>query len=169
MSKVWYYIEIVRDENLIITDRILRGYSNKRRAPGGIGEVDFVFADKKDIALQRAALDNDGNLIVEDNPDAVSAGIPTEDSITTRIKRMEFGKRIIAIMSIRNDAKSLDTAQITQFAADYADINVALQNGSIATAKALINAITPDGTITTEADKTALIDEITANETDLGY
>ena len=168
MGKVWYYVEIVRNDSLEITDRILRGYSNKRRA-NGIGEVQFVYAEEKDIALQRAALDGDGNLIVEDDPAAATAGVATESEIQLRISRIDFGKRLIAIMSIRNDTKGWTSSDVAQFASDYADINTALLNGSIGTAKALINAITPDGTITTQGDKDALLGEITANEAALGY
>lgn len=104
---------------------------------------------------------------------ALKASVIAENNlvndINNRMNRQDFGRRLIAIMSIRNDAKALNQSQIVQFASDYADINMALLNGSIATAKALIQAITPDGTITTQADKDALIAEINANETRLGY
>lgn len=100
---------------------------------------------------------------------SANSEVNAENDISTRMNRQDFGRRIIAIMSIRNDAKALNQSQIIQFASDYANINTALLNGSIATAKGLIQAITPDGTITTQGDKDALINEINANEARLGY
>lgn len=99
----------------------------------------------------------------------VDAETISSNDLMNRIKRQDFGRKVIAIMSIRNDAKNLNSSQIVQFAQDYADINMALLNGSIATAKALIQAITPDGVITTQADKDVLVAEINANEAQLGY
>lgn len=72
-------------------------------------------------------------------------------------------------MSIRNDAKNLSGAQIVQLVQDFASINTAWLNGSIATSRALIAALTPDETILTTADKTAILAEIDANLASLGY
>jgi len=72
-------------------------------------------------------------------------------------------------MSIRNDAKNLNGAQIVQLVQDFGSINQAWLNGSIATSRVLVDAITPDGTILTNADKTAILAEIDANLASLGY
>lgn len=84
----------------------------------------------------------------------------TEAGIQTAIKRINHGKRIIALLLVRNSPKGLNKGQIKQMNATYAEIKGLLETGSLETAKDEINAITPDGTIVTEADKTALVAEI---------
>jgi hypothetical protein len=93
----------------------------------------------------------------------------SEADIAMRIRRIQFGQRLIAIMGIRNDAKELSVEQILQLVADFADINNAWLNGMIASSRGLIDAITPDGTLLTTADKTAILAEIDSNWSALGY
>lgn len=83
-----------------------------------------------------------------------------ETGIQTAIKRINHGKRIIALLLVRNAPKNLNKGQIKQMNATYAEIKGLLETGSLETAKDEINAITPDGTIVTNEDKTALIAEI---------
>lgn len=83
-----------------------------------------------------------------------------EDGIAQALKRINHGKRIIALLVVRNASKSLNKGQIKQMNATYAEIKGLLETGSLETAKDEIVAITPDGTIVTDADKTALVAEI---------
>lgn len=107
----------------------------------------------------------DGQLVVVEDTTRKTS----EEDIALRIRRIQFGQRLVAIMSIRNDAKNLTGAQIVQLVADFSSINTAWLNGSIATSRALVDAITPDETLITTADKTAILAEIDANLASLGY
>lgn len=93
---------------------------------------------------------------------ADQAKADTEAAIAARQKRMAFGSRMVAYMGVRNDAKSLNEAQTVSFLSTYGPIMQMFQAGAINTAKAQIEAVTPDGTITTQADKDALLAEINA-------
>lgn len=85
-----------------------------------------------------------------------------ESQIQARTKRIGFGTRIVALMGVRNDAKNLTAEQSAGFLSTYGPIMQMLQAGALDTAKAQIEAITPDGTITTQADKDAILSEINA-------
>lgn len=166
---MYYCVEIIRNEYGNITGtKIISASTMLFPMPRGKECVMVSGPYTDNISLKKATMDIYENIIIEDDNDAIAA-LANEEEIALRVKRQEFGRRLIAIISIRNDAKSFTQAQIEQFASDYAAINTALLNGSIATAKAQITAITPDGTITTQGDKDALLNEINANETSLGY
>lgn len=85
-----------------------------------------------------------------------------ESSIALKLKNMEFGKRVLAIVSVRNDAKSLQPADVLSLSNTYAPIQALLLNGSIATAKAQVEAIVPDGVLVTQADLDAILAEMNA-------
>lgn len=91
---------------------------------------------------------------------ALAASEAMEAAIATAMKAINHGKRVIALLVVRNASKGLTTAQIEQMNSTYAEIKNLLETGSLVTAKEKIELITPDGTIVTEADKTALISEI---------
>jgi len=83
------------------------------------------------------------------------------DSAINQVKKaMHCGKQIQAIMAIRNIQKGLLPAQVKSFMETYATVKSLLDSGALVTAKAEIEAMTPDGTITTQADKTAIIAEL---------
>ena len=103
----------------------------------------------KENSTKKAAYDS-----TKASSDAMEAGI------AQALKRIDHGKRIIALLLVRNAPKTLNKGQIKQMNATYAEIKGLLDTGSLETAKDEITAITPDGTIVTEADKTALISEI---------
>jgi hypothetical protein len=73
---------------------------------------------------------------------------------------MECGRTVKALLMVRNAPKGLSKGQIKQMVNTYAEIDSLLESGSLATAKDEIAAITPDGTLVTEGDKTALMAEI---------
>lgn len=85
-----------------------------------------------------------------------------EAAIQARTKRIGFGVRMIALIGVRNDAKNLTNEQSKTFLTSYGPIMQLLQAGAIDTAKAEIEALTPDGTLTTQADKDAILAEINA-------
>lgn len=165
--KTFYQIQITRDFDGTITERKIIGCSSQPVARRGF-EVQFVYADERDIETAMVDLDENDQMIIVDDPDKIAAK-ESEAEIAMRIERIKFGQRLVAIMSIRNDAKNLTTQQIVQLVTDFADINQCWLNGSIATSRALVAALTPDGTILTTADKNAILAEIDANLNTLGY
>lgn len=84
----------------------------------------------------------------------------TEDAISAVKKKMECGKTVKAVMALRNVQKALSVAQVSQFMQNFANISALLDSGALDTAKAEVQAITPDGTLTTNEDKTAIIGQI---------
>jgi len=73
---------------------------------------------------------------------------------------MECGKNVKALLMVRNASKGLTTAQIKTMVNTYSEVDALLESGSLNTAKEEINAISPDGALVTEGDKTALVAEI---------
>lgn len=85
-----------------------------------------------------------------------------ETQISTMSKHIAFGNRMIALIGARNVSKNLTTAQVKQVVESYSTIQSLLSSGSLLTAKAEIEAITPDGTLITQADKDAILGELNA-------
>lgn len=83
-----------------------------------------------------------------------------EAGIAQKMKRMDFGKRVIAIFSLGNDAKELNAGQKKQLLSDLAVIKGLLETGNIEAAKADVAALAPDALITAEdiAEITAEMD-----------
>ena len=109
----------------------------------------------------------DGELVEDANLKASveasdAALAASESAIALKLKNMEFGKRVLAIVSVRNDAKSLQPADVLSLSNTYAPIQALLLNGSIATAKAQVEAIVPDGVLVTQADLDAILAEMNA-------
>lgn len=157
-----WLIEIIRDENGDIIDRKPKFRTDETAKPRG-GE--YIFVEDFETKYPLVDVDVDGNVsIIED-----TAKKDFEEGLILKLERMEFGKRIIGIISLRNDAKSLTQEQIQQLPVTYGDARAALQDGSIATARVIIDALVPDGTILTQDDKDAVIGEIDNNLTRLGY
>lgn len=85
----------------------------------------------------------------------------TEGDAVAQIKAaMECGKTVKAVMAIRNVQKGLTPAQITTFVQTYATVSALLDAGALVTAKAEVEALTPDGTLTTAEDKTAIVAQL---------
>lgn len=168
---MYFTIKITRDEEGVITSRDVTQKSSEPNLPRG-GEYLSIKGDKN-LSLKNAKVkveiaEGREYLSIIEDP-AKKALSDSEEEIELRLRRMDFGKRLIAIMSIRSDEKELNTGQVVQLNKDFSDINAAVLNGSISTAKALISFFAPDGTIITQSDKDALLSEINNNETDLGY
>jgi hypothetical protein len=165
---MWYTIAIERNEEKEIVSRKIAAKAIEPVPMRG-KECTWVFDQvDRDIDLTKVSVDESGELFLEDDEDKVAAA-EQEIQIAVRMQRQEFGRRLIAIMSLRNEAKAFTPEQVVSFATTYANANTALLNGNIATARSLINAIEPDETITTTEDKAAMLAEIDSNWVRLGY
>lgn len=82
-----------------------------------------------------------------------------ESNVQTAIKKIDCGKRVIALMVVRNVPKALSPAQIAQMNTVYAPIKGLLETASLVTAKEFILSTVADGVLVTEADKTDLANE----------
>ena len=158
-----WLIKIERDENGDITNRSPMYRTDGQARPRG-GEFEFVDGD--DSPRFPVVTDIGGGVfeVLED-----LSKLQLEEDIELRIKRQSFGQRIIAIMGVRNEAKSLTDQQVIDMRTTYSVIREALQDGDILAAEALITAVTPDGTVTTNEDKTTLLAEIAENKLQLEY
>lgn len=85
-----------------------------------------------------------------------------ELGIQAAIKAMKCGERVKALLVVRNASKGLTKPQIKQMNQAYAEIKDLLETGSLETAKDDMIAVEADGTLITEADKTALVAELDA-------
>lgn len=83
-----------------------------------------------------------------------------EQKLQEKIKLIDAGKRVIALLNLRNESKNLTGEQIGQMVTAFASIKGLLETGSLKTAKYLIGQVVADGVIVTDADKTALIAEL---------
>lgn len=72
-------------------------------------------------------------------------------------RKFSCGQSAIRWVAKNNIGKGLTTEQIKQMASTYSEINQLLMSGAIDTAKIEIQAITADGVIVTEQDKTDLL------------
>jgi hypothetical protein len=85
---------------------------------------------------------------------ALEAGISQAQALR------QCGERVMALMLVRNQPKGLSTAQVKQLVAAYASIKGLLESGSLVSAKEEIQAVSADGVLVTEGDKSALVAEI---------
>lgn len=83
-----------------------------------------------------------------------------EARIQRRIKWIEAGKRIIAIVADRNDQKNLTGEQVIQMMQTYSVAQNLLLVGALDTAKSIIESVTPDGVIVTNEDKEIILNEL---------
>ena len=70
------------------------------------------------------------------------------------------GERVMALMLVRNQPKNLTTAQVKQVVSTYSSIKSLLGSGSLVSAREEILAVTADGVLVTDTDKTALASEV---------
>lgn len=73
-----------------------------------------------------------------------------------------FGESIVDMIAVKNIQKGLTAAQIKQVVAEYEEIRTLLVSGAIATARADVAAMTPDGVRITQADKDEILAAIDA-------
>lgn len=93
--------------------------------------------------------------------DAASALASATQAAKSKVKSLrECLAGVIDLLVIRNASKNLNTSQVEQMVLTYQPIMALLQAVSGVTAKQKIQAVTADGVLVTEADKTALTQEI---------
>jgi len=83
-----------------------------------------------------------------------------EQKLQEKIKLIDAGKRVIALLNLRNESKALTGEQIAQMVSTFAQIKGLLETGSLKTAKYAISQVVADGVVVTNEDKTALIAEL---------
>lgn len=83
-----------------------------------------------------------------------------EASIAQAMRAINCGKRVIAYLVVRNGTKNLTVPQVKSMNEAYSGIKDLLETGSLETAKTEIQAVTADGTLITEDDKSALVAEL---------
>lgn len=91
---------------------------------------------------------------------AQAASAALESALKQAKALQECGKRVMALMLVRNQPKGLSTAQVKSIVSTYAPVEALLDSGSLVSAKEEIQAVSADGVLVTEADKTALTQEI---------
>lgn len=90
----------------------------------------------------------------------VAAGALSEAAIRAALKAQRCGRRVKALLLVRNAPKGLTNGQKKQLVSDHGTTIRLLDAGSLDTARAEILATPADGTIITEGDKTALVAEL---------
>lgn len=85
-----------------------------------------------------------------------------ETAIQTVKRMMKCGEGVKAIVAVRNVAKNFTTAQVKEFTETFSVVKSLLEVGALITAKAEVQTLTPDGTLTTQEDKDAVISAIDA-------
>lgn len=138
-------------------------YSSQAQCESEEGQACYDITGKDlryHVVVDGALVEDAGLKASVEAADLAKAG--ADAAIAQKLKNMEFGKRVLAIVSVRNDAKSLQPADVLSLSNTYAPIQALLLNGSIATAKAQVEAITPDGTLVTQADLDAILAEMNA-------
>lgn len=82
-----------------------------------------------------------------------------EAGLQIALRKIDCGKRVIALLVLRNSSKVLSTSQISQINNSYAGIKGLLETASLNTAKEAILATVPDGVMITEGDIADLANE----------
>lgn len=132
------------DTYRIVENLIMPGYSIHCTRVTGYEQV-----ESKTLVLNESTRDQ---LIAED-----LAKVEAKSAIDAVKKQMECGKTVQASMAIRNVKKGLTTDQVNTFVQTYSTVKNLLDAGALKTAKAQLQSIDPDGTITTAEDKTAIL------------
>jgi hypothetical protein len=83
-----------------------------------------------------------------------------EAGIQFALRLQDCGKRVMALVLVRNQPKGLTPGQVKQMVSAYANIKQLLESGSLVSAKEEIQAVVADGVLVTTADKAALTQEI---------
>lgn len=80
--------------------------------------------------------------------------------INSKVKDLYFGQKLLAIIGVQQFASGLTSSQKIQYFEDYQGLQRLLLGGAIASAKQLLEDLTPDGTLLTEVNKQELLGEI---------
>lgn len=125
--------------------------------------------DIANVALLKEQLINDTDETLLDSIEAqkstteqrVSLEVANEALVKVGAEKMSKGSRVVALINGINSGKTgLTTGDIQTLISTYDPIIKALQTGSLETAKALIEAETPDGVVMLQADKDKVVAEL---------
>jgi hypothetical protein len=83
-----------------------------------------------------------------------------EKAIQVKIKEIEKGQKLIAMIRVSSDMKNLSVEQKKALILSTKEIIEALSIGSLDVAKSLIQAIQPDGVMITAQDKSSILGEL---------
>jgi len=81
-------------------------------------------------------------------------------AMATAQRYISCGLKVKSRMLVQNSSKSLTSAQKISILTTYSTIDALLSSGSLATARVEILAVTADGVMIVEADRTALVAEL---------
>jgi hypothetical protein len=142
-SSVYSRVQVQVDDisKPIFSGQEITGYEKKT--------IDSIAIDSSKLSLWKA------------DQLTLAAAKDKESSIQAALERIECGKRVIALLVVRNSVKQLSTTQVASINNIYAPIKGLIDTGSLVTAKELMLSISPDGTLITEEDKSDLVNEIT--------
>jgi hypothetical protein len=121
--------------------------------------IKVLDSDPKEVYCTKKAVTENAGLKASYEA-AVSAKASYEAALALAIKAQQCGKRVMALMLVRNAQKGLSKNQRKQLVQTYKDIKDLLDAGSLDVAKDEIQAVNADGTLVTAADKTALVAEL---------
>jgi len=98
-----------------------------------------------------------GKLSTWQSQEAVEATARQKEAgLQIALKKIDCGKRVIALLVLRNVPKGLTPQQVAQMNTVYAPIKGLLETASLVTAKAAIEDVTADGLLITDGDKADL-------------
>lgn len=115
--------------------------------------------------IRHLKLNGDGTLKCPPEIDAARVAIAdTQDAdiqaMVDAKSAIDCGLKVKSRMLVQNASKSLTDTQKINILSTYSTIDALLSAGSLATARVEILAVTADGVMVTEADKTALVAEL---------
>jgi len=157
--------DLIFDDNVCIPDESNAKWDLLSNWSGMTGVTGpwFIWCEKDSGTFEQK------NILVTDPTGIIAADIADdiqdvkdiEEANIRLVKiKMECGRSVIALIVIRNVPKNLTRAQKKTMKESYRDAKEFLELGALTEAKEEIEIATPDGTIVTEADKTAIIVKI---------
>jgi len=126
-----------------------------------IFQVDGITPEK----IEHLKLNEDSTLKCPAEIDAARVAVADTEAadklaMETAQKYISCGLRVKSRMLVQNSSKTLTSAQKISILTTYSTIDALLSSGSLATARGEILAVTADGVMIVEADKTALVAEL---------
>lgn len=127
----------------------------------GEGYVEVYCAVPDGYHKKPGLVPDPAGIAAADAEDAAKALKATEDaSIAAVKKQMDCGKSVVAAFMLLNQSKGLTKAQKKTIRQTFKDAREFLLDGDIESAKSEVEEATPDGTLVTASDKTAMLSKI---------
>jgi len=166
---MYFLVEIIRDDAGLIVERNIVQKTNKKALKRG-GEFVSVKQSEliPDIPLRFAIIEMvDNEITIIEDPDRETKEAPIKEW-QLRVLRMDYGKKVMALVVVLNDAKVMDKDTLKILRKEYAEVSEALFNGYIEEAEELIADLKTNGDVSQD-DKNILLAEISMNKEGLGY